>query len=72
MKYFKLFFVLLFTFIGLIVLTLGWVYWIGRGNGPGVAVDVTLVMLSPGYWLAFAGIVALSAWLCRRWVFVGQ
>ena len=59
MKYFKLFFVLLFTFIGLIVLTLGWVYWIGR-NGPGVAVDVTLVMLSPGYWLALPGL-----WRCQ-------
>ena len=70
MKYFKLFFVLLFTLIGLIVLTLGWIYSIGSGNGPGVAVDVILLTHSVGYWLAFAGIVALSAWLCRRWVFV--
>jgi hypothetical protein len=70
MKYLKLFFVVFFMLIALVVLTLGRFLWISRRMGPGGAVDVVWLLYSPWYLLASAAIVALAAWVCRRWVFV--
>jgi hypothetical protein len=75
MWFLKLVLFVLVTACALVLVTCGWVVAHVRG-GPqvkavGLAAVSSITVHSPSYWLLVATMLAVAAWLCRRWVFVG-
>jgi hypothetical protein len=70
----------LFVFVTACVLVLvsyGWVvayfhaYMRPGLKAVGLGAVSAITLRSPSYWLLVVAMLAVAAWLCRRWVFVG-